>query len=337
MPDATNCGANPVLALELDRTGKVSKKTMNLGREAQLANSLLQELYPGIHIATIDVPAEPLDLCEQAAVEQALTRIEVDGIHYSLIGASDSGKNGKFYTVESCFEKQLAERFRFSPQAAITYFGILVSSCKVLVEVQDCRVMVVDDHEFGTNDCRGWISQSLFRKLQQKHQSELLAHELERLRAQRTAKSSIEPVNNPSTGTEELDLEEQAKRRIHSKRIGAHRFYQFRLAFDKTQARGAFKVMADEVAQHLEADIILPRSCVKPKYQGGALRTIRSLVGDRQAHTFRGPVMVGFRDVSRNLEFNSSYTLLEHAPEDSIELEIKPYALSEIEKVRQAF
>jgi hypothetical protein len=337
MPDATNCGANPVLALELDRNGKVSKKTMNLGREAQLANSLLQELHPGIHIATIDVPAEPLDRCEQAAVEQALTRIEVDGIHYSLIGALGSGKNGKFYTVESSFEKQLAERFRFSPQAAITYFGILVSSCKVLVEVQDCRVIVVADHEFGTNDCRGWISQSLFRKLQQKHQSELLAHELERLRAQRTVKSSVERVDNPSTRTEELDLEEQAKRRIHCKRIGAHRFYQFRLAFDKAQARGAFKVMADEVAQHLEADIILPRSCVKPEYQGGVLRTIRSLVGDRQAHTFGGPVMVGFRDASRNLEFNSSYTLLEHAPEDSIELEIKPYALGQIEKVRQAF
>ena len=95
--------------------------------------------------------------------------------------------------------------------------------------------------------------------------------------------------------------------------------------------------MADEVARHLEADIILPRSWVKPKYQGGVLRTIRSLVGDRQAHTFRGPVIVGFRDVSRNLEFNSSYTLLEHAPEDSIELEIKPSALSQIEKVRLAF
>ena len=130
---------------------------------------------------------------------------------------------------------------------------------------------------------------------------------------------------------------ELAKRRIQAKRIGAHRFYQFRLAFDRTQAKGAFKVMADEVARHLEADIILPRSCVKPKYQGGVLRTIRSFVGDRQAHTFRGPVIVGFRDVSRNLEFNSSYTLLEHAPEDSIELEIKPYALSQIGKVRQAF
>jgi hypothetical protein len=42
-------------------------------------------------------------------------------------------------------------------------------------------------------------------------------------------------------------------------------------------------------------------------------------------------------NISRNLEFNSSYTLLEHAPEDSIELEIKPYALSQIERVRQAF
>ena len=47
MPDATNCGANPVLALELDRNGKVSKKTMNLGREAQLANSLLQDALSG--------------------------------------------------------------------------------------------------------------------------------------------------------------------------------------------------------------------------------------------------------------------------------------------------
>ena len=76
--------------------------------------------------------------------------------------------------------------------------------------------------------------------------------------------------------------------------------------------------MADDVAQYLDADIILPKSCVKPKYTGGVLRTIRSLIGDRQAHTFRGPVLVGFRDVFRNLELNSSYTLLEHAHDESI-------------------
>src|SRR5271167_923324 len=336
MPNATNCGVNPVLALEVDRNGSVAKKTMKLDREAQLSNSLLQGLYPGIRVATVDVPAEPLDPCEQAMVEQALTRIEIDGIRYSLIGASGSAKNGKFYAVEGSFEKKLAERFRFSPQAAITYFGILLSSCKVLIEEPDCRLMVVDDHEFGTNDCRGWISQSLFRKLQQKHQSELLAKETERLFAQRMGGRPAEQIDLALTEEEEAALVEEAKRRIQGKRIGAHRFYQFRLAFDKTQAKGSFKVMGDEVARHLGVDIILPRSSVKPRYQGGVLRTIRSLMGDRQAHTFRGPVIVGVRDVSRNLEFNSSYTLLEHAPEDSIELEIKPYALSQIEKVRRA-
>ena len=160
---------------------------MKLDQDSQLTNSLLQRLYAGIRVATVDVPSEPLDPCEQAIVEQALTRIEVDGIRYSLVGASGSAKNGKFYAVENSFEKKLGERFRFSPQAAITYFGILVSSCKVLIEEPDCRVMVVDDHEFGTNDCRGWISQSLFRKLQQKHQSELLANETEKLLAQRIA------------------------------------------------------------------------------------------------------------------------------------------------------
>lgn len=337
MSELMNCGANPVLALELDRNGSVTKKAMKLDQDSQLTNSLLQRLYPGIRVATVDVPTEPLDPCEQALVEQALTRIEVDGLRYSLVGASGSAKNGKFYAVENSFEKKLGERFRFSPQAAITYFGILVSACKVLVEEPDCRVMVVDDREFGTNDCRGWISLSLFRKLQHKHESELLAKETEKLLAQRMAEATGGREDHPLSEEDEAVLVEQAKRRIQGKRIGAHRFYQFRLAFDRTQAKGAFKIMADEVARHLEADIILPRSCVKPKYQGGVLQTIRSLVGDRQAHTFRGPVIVGFRDVSRNLEFNSSYTLLEHAPDDSIEIEIKPYALSQIGKVRQAF
>jgi hypothetical protein len=95
--------------------------------------------------------------------------------------------------------------------------------------------------------------------------------------------------------------------------------------------------MADELAEKLEADIILPKSSVKPKYQGGVVRTIRSMLGDRQAHSFRGHVLVGIRDVSRDLEFQSSYTLVEHAPEDSIELEIKPYALRQIEKLRKAW
>src|SRR5215469_3002642 len=165
MSELTDCGANPVLALEVDRNGSVTKKAMKVDQNSQLTNSLLQRLYPGIRVATLHVPMEPLDPCEQAMVERTLTQVEVDGLRYSLVGASGSAKNGKFYAVENSFEKKLGERFRFSPQAAITYFGILVSACKVLLEVPDCRVMVIEDREFGTNDCRGWISESLFQNI----------------------------------------------------------------------------------------------------------------------------------------------------------------------------
>ncbi|MGE5111634.1 MAG: hypothetical protein ACM3JB_12295 [Acidobacteriaceae bacterium] len=324
--------AMPVLALELDREGHLSKKTMRLSREETLSNTLLGGFCPEIRVATVDVPTEPLDACEQAIVEQALMRVEFDGIRYSLVGASGSAKKGKFYAVESCYERRLAERFRFSPQAAMTYFGILVSSCKVMIEAPDCRVLVVDDRQLGTNDCRGWISHALFKKLQTEHRESILADEVKRLLVKHGHTDEFQL--NPGHGEV---LKQQAEAMIGGKLLRGNRFYQFRLAFDKTQAKGSFKVMEDEVAEKLEADIILPKSSVKPKYQGGVLRSIRSVLGDRQAHCYRGSALIGIRDVSRNLEFQSSYTLVEHAPQDSIELEIKPYALKQIEKLRKAW
>ena len=337
MPNVMDYSPIPVFALEIDRDGHLSKKTMKLGREEQLTNTLLQGFYPGIRVATIDVPTEPLDACEQAIVEQALTKVEFDGIRYSLVGASGSAKKGKFYAVETKYEKRLAERFRFSPQAAMTYFGILVSSSRVMIEAPDCRLLVVEDHQLGTNDCRGWISQSLFKRLQAKHRDDLLAHETQKLLMKWKQQHQNEHKDLPLAQEEEAALAEQAQSKIARKVLRGHRFYQFRLLFDKTQAKGSFKVMADELAEKLEADIILPKSSVKPKYQGGVVRTIRSILGDRQAHAFRGHALVGIRDVSRDLEFQSSYTLVEHAPEDSIELEIKPHALRQIEKLRKAW
>ena len=325
-------GTMPILALELDREGHISRKTMRLSRQETLTNTLLQGFCPGIRVATVDVPTEPLDACEQAIVEQALTRVEFDGIRYNLVGASGSAKKGKFYAVDSRFEKRLAERFRYSPQAAMTYFGILVSSCKVMVEVPECRVLVVDDRELGTNDCRGWISRTLFMKLQAKHRKNLLVDEIKRLL--RKHGHGQDSQLNPDDGEA---LKQQAEAMIGRKLLRGNRFYQFRLAFDRTQAKGSFKTMADEVAEKLEADIILPRSSVKPRYQGGMLRSIRSVLGDRQAHCYRGLTLIGIRDVSRNLEFQSSYTLVEHAPQDSIELELKPCALKQIEKLRKAW
>ncbi len=108
------------------------------------------------------------------------------------------------------------------------------------------------------------------------------------------------------------------------------------IAFEGAQAKGSFKVMADDVAQKLESDIILPKSAVQPEYRGSLVRSVRSLLGDRQAHVYRGPIVLGIRDVSRDLQFKSSYTLVEHAPEDSIELEIKAHALQQIERLEAA-
>src|SRR5579863_9824682 len=238
--------AMPILPLELDREGHISRKTMRLNRQETLTNTLLQGFCPGIRVATVDVPTEPLDACEQAIVEQALTRVQFDGIRYNLVGASGSAKKGKFYAVDSRYEKRLAERFRYSPQAAMTYFGILVSSCKVMVEVPECRVLVVDDRELGTNDCRGWISQALFIKLQAKHRENLLADEIKRLLRKHGhgPDSQLRPEDGEG-------LKQQAEAMIGPKLLRGNRFYQFRLAFDRTQAKGSFKTMADEVAEKL--------------------------------------------------------------------------------------
>lgn len=337
MTHLTDESAMPVFALEIDRDGHVNRKAMDLSQEGQLTNCLLKTLHQGVRVATIDVPTEPLDGCEQAMVEQALTRLEIDGVRYSLVGASGSAKKGKFYAVDQAHEKKVAERFQFAPQAAMTYFGILVSSCKVMIEEPDCRLLIVDDHQFGTNDCRGWISRSLFLKLQKKHKTELLTKEMKKLLAKRMEEYPTDTEDSYLREDEGKVLLEQAERRIQGKLLRLHRFYQFRLSFAKTQAKGSFKVMEDDVAAALEADIILPKSSVKPKYQGGISRTVQSIVSSRQAHSIRGPVVLGIRDVSRGLQFQSSYTLVEHAPEDSIELEVKPYALRAIEKVRKAY
>ena len=111
------------------------------------------------------------------------------------------------------------------------------------------------------------------------------------------------------------------------------RFYQFRMAFDTLNAKGSFKVMGDEVAELLKADVILPESSLKP-----ALRE-RNLLEKWMApegRRFTGPTLLGIREISETLEFKSSYTLTVHAPEDSLEMEILPAAVDEVARLTRA-
>jgi len=275
-----------VAALEINEDGKVSRKNMTVDRDSQLENTLLKADYPAIRVATIDIPQQQLDQYQQAMVEHSLGRkIICDGVEYCLVGASASAKNGKYYAVDAAHAKIIAQRFRFWPEAAMTYFGILVSPCKVCVEFPNARVLVVKDHELGTNDCRGWIRRSLF---------------------------------------EQLHLPDR-------------RFYQFRLSFDNTQAKGSFKIMEDDVADALSAGIVIPRSSCKPEYRKSEVSYQCPANGGRVTGQYSaGRVVVGIREVSRDLQFSSSYTLIEHAPIKSIETEIKPIAMAAVEAVKNA-
>ncbi len=219
-------------------------------------------------------------------VEHSLgKKIVYEGVEYCLVGASASAKNGKYYAVDSAHANAIAQRFRFWPEPAMTYFGILVSPCKVCVEFPNARVLVVKDHELGTNDCRGWISRSLFQRLH----------------------------------------------------LPDGRFYQFRLSFDNNQAKGSFKVMEDDVANALSADIVIPRSSCKPEYRKPEVAyRCPTNTGRVTGQYSAGRVVVGIREVSRELQFSSSYTLIEHAPAKSIETEIKPIAMAAVEAVKNA-
>src|SRR6185437_164372 len=313
--------------LEIDRNGRIMPRLNDLD---PLENTLLSVLYPGIKVASVNVPVEPLDEYEESRVENSLANLVWRGIQYRLVGASGSAKKGKFYFVDHEHSQKIAERFQHWPQAAIVYFGILVSSCRVMMEQPDARVLVVPDHVLGTNDSRGWIRRSLFDELRRKHDGKLLEKQLERL-MQRQSSSRIEDRSQP--GQQEISvLENQAKEDIAGKRLRSHGFYQFRMAFHDTQAKGAFKIMDEDVADLLEADFILPESAIKPGLRSPL--AIYSLFG--AGRRFRGRVAVGIREFSRQLEFESSYTLVEHAPNDSIQLEVLPQALGQVRKLSEA-
>ena len=283
-PHDTTGDTKFILELKIDASGEVTRKAIKLGRKDTLEGKLLAQLYPGIQVARVSVPTE-LTPYEQSVVENRMAQLNFGGVEYKLVGASGSAKDGKFYFVDQPYAKPIAERFQHWPEAAIVYFSILISDCKLMIEQPDLRTVVVEDHVLGTNDCRGWIRESLYRKL----------------------------------------------------RLSPDRFCQFRLAFDARepkQAKGALKAMSDRVADRLAVDVILPESSCKPNLKGGS-RFLPQI--GTSGRLFTGPAVLGIKQWSRVSEYGSSYTLIEHASDEALQLEIMPRAIEEVRKVRKAW
>jgi len=262
--------------LEMTRDGEIIERFPANDSEGVLDETLLNLLYPEIKVALVSLPLGSLDLCEQSNFAGKMTQIEHNGVRYRLAGGSGSVKKRKYYFVDEEHCEHILARFDHWPEAAITYFGILVSSCKRIFRENGVNVMVVPDLMLGTNDCRGWFSKRLFLRFD----------------------------------------------------LTPRRFYQFRLAFADMQAKGAFKVMDDEVADHLGADIILPQSSIKP----GPTTPV-----PENGLLYGTEVVPGVREVSRLLSFEGSYTLIVHAPRESVENEIIPEARVRIGQLNAAF
>ncbi len=277
----TQFSIDQIQQLEIGRNGNIMPRLRDLDQDSTLKGSLLKLLYPGIRVASVNVPVEPLEEIEETRVRNAMANFSYRGVRYKLVGASGSAKKGKFYFVDEQHHNSIAERFHNWPQAAITYFGILVSNCSTVVEIANARVLVVSDHNLGTNDSRGWIRESIA---------------------------------------------------ISELKIPAGRFSQFRIAFENTQGKGSLKMMTDEVADLLEADVILPESCIKP----GLKIPVKVFQLFGNGRMFKGKIVLGIREISRRLEFESSYTLTQHAPGDSILTEILPQTMKAIDQVSNA-
>ena len=273
-----------ILELKIDANGEVTRKATKLARKDTLEGKLLAQVYPGIRVARVSVPME-LTPYEQSLVENRMAQLSYGGVEYKLVGASGSAKDGKFYFVDHTHAKSIAERFQHWPEAAIVYFSILISDCKFVTVEPELRIVVVEDHVLGTNDCRGWLRESLYRKLH----------------------------------------------------LSTDRFCQFRLAFDVNdakQAKGAVKAMSDRVADKLAVDVILPESACKPSLKG-SVRYLPQI--GTSGRLFSGPAVFGIKQWSRVTEYGSSYTLVEHACDESLQLEIIPRAIEEVRKVRRAW
>ena len=105
----------------------------------------------------------------------------------------------------------------------------------------------------GTNDCRGWVSRSVFHRFE----------------------------------------------------LPSHRLYQFRLAFEDTQAKGAFKVMEDDVAEKLGADVLTVR-----KKNNGLIADSRLVFKGFRQLRFQLPVRPFQKGIN---EFLVSGQIVEHS------------------------
>ena len=97
--------------LEIARNGSIMPRIRDLDYDSTLKGSLLSVLYPGIKVASVLVPVEPLDEVQEIQVRNAMANLVYRGVRYLLVGAASSAKKGLFYFVDEQHHSKIADRF----------------------------------------------------------------------------------------------------------------------------------------------------------------------------------------------------------------------------------
>src|SRR5712691_7499721 len=78
MPTEMSSGM-PVITLDINEMGQMKQRLPRLTQEEQLANTLLQGLYPGIRVARLNVPPGRLEDHQENEVHKAMRSFGING------------------------------------------------------------------------------------------------------------------------------------------------------------------------------------------------------------------------------------------------------------------
>lgn len=362
---------NGIVMLDLTKEGKISDRGHSVVTDEWLTGTVLGMLYPGIRVAILTVPTDAVEWGEKAIVLDRMCSITHDGIKYRLVGASGSAKNGKFYYADEAHAPALRQRFLSWPEAAITYFGILTSNCgKALKKIKNARILIVPDSVFGTNDCRGWLDETQVELLklpkghvyqtregfdvvlpngktvgtQGKGLLKAMPHDVAQLLGVDIIlpESSVKPLPELSKWMNpimEIPKDSPLTPEVHLANL--RRLQAAECALEDIKA----VVKADEgtevekaearlklVAASLKLAAIKQELAVDPK--DTAVHFVDKTFGGR---LFTSDMVIGVREVSHDLSFESSYTVLQHAPWKVLDQEITPEAMAKIAELTEAW
>ncbi len=308
-------GKNIMIQLGVRKNGTVFTTKVEVGGELSLEGTLINQMYPGINMALVKVTTSRLKEHEEILVKNALVRIVKNGVTYVMFGSGGGLKDGKIMFVEERYAKALHERFQNWPEALLAYAGILTSDCVSVMTVDHCRVLVVPDNELGTNDCGGWIRESLYQLLSLKE----VVRDPATMLPRRNSDGSVQTI------LRKLPIGVLSQARIAS--IGHNQCTTSSIGNQSIDAKPSFKVVLDDVMDALGCDIILPESAQKPPLRDLSEYSPRDL----SARMWIGRVAIGVRDFSKFNTFDCSATVSQNFPLNVINGEIIPKALAKID------